>query len=101
MSKKLSAEEFKKLLDEAPDFCLITGLQKCDSYGFDNQVVYLTKPAYDAYTLPTYNKEEESFYRIRIDMDDDFRREEEYLCDLDDLKNHPNLEKIKTFYEIK
>ncbi|MFD2133317.1 hypothetical protein ACFSKI_19060 [Pseudogracilibacillus auburnensis] len=101
-NEKLTADEFEKLLDKAPDSCLITGLKKCNSYGFDNQVVYLSEPAYDAYTLPWYVESERCFYRARFDMDDDFRKEYEFVCSLEDLEKHfhPNLKRIKEYYGI-
>lgn len=68
----------------------------------DGNVVYLPRPAYDAYTLPEYDVVEKCFNRIRYDMDDDFRIEHETLCYLMDLEeqNHPNLEGIQRFYKI-
>lgn len=94
-------DEMKKLLDEAPSKCPITGMVKCDEYMIDGNVVYLPYPPYDAYTLPTYDEEEKCFDRIRYDMDDDFREEHEILCYLEDLEEgHPKLEEIKRFYNI-
>jgi hypothetical protein len=48
---KLPREEMLKLIKEAPSYCPITGLEKCDSYIIDGNVVYVTNPAYTAYTL--------------------------------------------------
>lgn len=96
-------EEMKVALEAAPDRCLITGLEKCKSYMIDGNVVYLPRPAYDAYTLPEYDAEEKAFYRIKYDMDNDFVEVENgVLCTLDDLivEEHPNLLEIKRFYNI-
>jgi len=38
---------------------------------------------YDAYTLLTYDKKSKSFIRVKIDMDDNFRREYETDCELE------------------
>ena len=99
-SLEVSVEEMKALLDNAPTHCLITGLKKCESYMIDGNVVYLPKPAYDAYTLPQYDADERAFYRTRYDMDNNFLEEVEHVCDLEDLENSPNIEKIRAFYKI-
>ncbi|MFF5994814.1 hypothetical protein AAGS61_08625 [Lysinibacillus sp. KU-BSD001] len=99
----MSTEEMKVALDAAPDKCLITGLEKCTSYMIDGNVVYLPRPAYDAYTLPEYIVEEKAFHQIKYDMDNDFVEVENgELCTLEDLilDNHPNLAEIKRFYNI-
>lgn len=98
--EEITVEQAKKMIEEAPDVCLITGLKKCESYVIGGNVVYLPNPAYDAYTLPTYSVEDKAFYRTRYDMDDDFRVEDEHLCDLEELENHPRLSEIKKFYNI-
>jgi hypothetical protein len=97
---EISIEEAKKMIAEAPDECPITGLRKCESYLIDNQVVYLPNPAYDAYTLPQYDPESKSFLRTKYDMDDDNRATDEWLCDLDDLRDREDFEQIKAFYGI-
>lgn len=96
----IEGEELKKRIDEAPEFCPITGLVKIKSYAFDEGVVYGTQRPLDAFTLPIYDPESQSFSRTRIDMDDDFRRDEEWLCDLADLKERDDYPKIKEFYDI-
>lgn len=96
-------EEMKVALAAAPDKCLITGLEKCESYMIAGNVVYLPRPAYDAYTLPEYIAKEREFHQIKYDMDNDFvETENGTLCTLDELiaGNHPNLEEIKKFYNI-
>jgi hypothetical protein len=98
--ENLDSEELKKRVEEAPEFCPITGLIKIESYVFDEGVVYGTQRPLDAYTLPTYDPGAQSFCRTKIDMDDDFRREEEWLCDLTDLEGREDFQKIKEFYGI-
>lgn len=85
---------------EAPDVWPITGLLKIESYWFDEGVVYGYPKLYDAYTLPTYDEETEEFSRVKIDMDYDFRREYETVCELDDLRDREDFEEIKKFYWI-
>lgn len=90
----------QEIVSDAPEFCPITGLRKITSYMFDEGVVYGTDYPHDAYTLPTYDPEEKAFYRTRIDMDDDFRRHEESVCELDDLRDRCDFDAIKKFYGI-
>ncbi|QUH20369.1 hypothetical protein [Alkaliphilus sp. B6464] len=93
-------KEVKKLIAEAPDERPINGLRKCTSYLIDGNVAYLTNPAYDAYTLPEYDAKTGEFYRIKYDMDDDFRMDDECLCNIDDLIYREDFEEIKRFYNI-
>lgn len=93
-------DEVRGDVEKAPDKCPITGLRKCTSYTIDENVVYLSEPAYNAYTLPCYDEEEKAFYRTKYDMDDDCRADDEYLCDLEDLKDRNDFDEIKRFYEI-
>lgn len=97
---KMSNEEMKAVIQAAPEVEPITGFRRCDSYMFNEGPVYLTEPAYDAYTVPVYDPEWKEFNWTRIDMDDDFRRENETLCSLDDLKERDDFEKIKQFYGV-
>ncbi|MGN2369877.1 hypothetical protein ACTFJW_07405 [Clostridium cagae] len=97
---QLSEEEAKKRVVEAPDVFPITGLLKIESYYFDEGVVYGTQYPYDAYTLPTYNENDKCFYRVKIDMDDDFRGEYELVCELEELEDREDFEEIKKFYGI-
>lgn len=99
-SDKEAEEKVKEIIEAAPKICPITGLERCDSYIIDGQAVYVTNPAYDAYTLPEYDAEEEVFYRKKYDMDDDNREYFEFLCDLEDLVERPDYENIKRFYDI-
>lgn len=98
--KELSEEEAKKRVEEAPDYCPITGLIKIESYYFDEGVVYGYPRSYDAYTLPTYDEENEEFIRVKIDMDNDFCRDYEVVCSLEDIKDREDFEEIKKFYGI-
>lgn len=97
----MSSEETKKMIEDAPDYCLITGMYKCENYTIGGNVVYLPSPAYDAYTFPVYDDEEKSFYHTKYDMDNDCMEENMHLCDLEDLENHSKVEEIKSFYGIK
>lgn len=97
---EVSAEEMKKILENAPPYCLITGMKKCESYLIDGNVVYLPTPAYDAYTLPEYDEQEMAFYHTKYDMDNDFISENQHLCELAELENHSNITEIKSFYKI-
>lgn len=92
--------DIKATIEAAPERCPITGLRRCNSYMFEEGPVYLTEPAYDAYTLPEYDPDNKSFSRVKIDMDNDFMRVDEWLCDLDDLRERPDFEDIKRFYGI-
>jgi len=97
---ELTTEQLKQIIDEAPEYCPITGLAKCESYTIEDNVVYLTNPAYDAYTLPSYDEGAKAFCRTKYDMDDDFSVTEEWLCDLDDLRDRSDFKEIKRFYNI-
>jgi hypothetical protein len=101
VTESLMHEEIIKKINESPEFCPITGMYRCDKYLIDNKVVYLPNPAYDAYTLPTYNIDEKAFYHTRYNMDDDFSEWEEHLCDLENLTEREDFELIKKFYNIK
>ena len=93
-------EEIKKVVLAYPEKCLITGFKRCDNYYFEEGVVYLPSPAYDAYTLPEYDSAEKAFYSTVIDMDDDFRREKTLIADLENLIDKDNFQEIKEFYQI-
>lgn len=93
-------KDMKQMIEEAPEKCLITGLLKIKSYVFDEGVVYGTEIPLDAYTLPTYNHDSMDFSRVKIDMDNDFRREDEILCELSEILDHTNLNKIIKHYSI-
>jgi hypothetical protein len=97
----LTPEQVAKIIAEAPDVCPISGMDKCESYIFGGQAVYLTVPAYDAYTLPIYDPEDKSFSRFHYDMDDDNRESFEHMCCLDELKDREDYEDIKKFFDIK
>lgn len=99
--KTLTVDEIARIIEEAPEVEPISGFERCDNYIIDGKVVYLPDPAYDAYTLPTYDEEDQSFSWTKFDMDDDFRREDQILCYLDDLKDREDFEEIKKFYGIK
>lgn len=98
--EEIANEEISKRIEEAPEHCPITGLKKIKSYCFGEGVVYSYEGAYDAFTLPYYDETGEAFYRVKIDMDDDFRRQDEYVCDLKDLREREDFEEIKKLYGI-
>jgi hypothetical protein len=91
----------KKLIEDAPDKCPITGMYKCVSYTIGGNVVYLPKPAYDAYTYPIYSEEDKAFYHTKYDMDNDCMEENLHLCDLQDIETHSNIAEIKRIFNIK
>ena len=95
--KETEKNKIEKIIEDAPDKCLITGLKKCKSYIFDDSAVYLSDPAYYAFTLPIYDAETGEFLRTRYDLDDDFRQEDEYLCHIDDLRDREDLKKLGDF----
>lgn len=97
---KMTGEEMKKIIESVPEIEPITGLARCDTYMFNEGPVYLTNPAYDAYTVPVYDPEWQEFNWVKIDMDDDFRREDETLCTLDDLREREDFEYIKEVYGV-
>lgn len=99
--KETEKNKIEKIIEDAPDKCPITGLKKCKSYIFDDSAVYLSDPAYYAFTLPIYDAETGEFLRTRYDLDDDFRQEDEYLCHIDDLRGREDFEEIRRFYNIK
>lgn len=98
--ENMTPDEMRKIIESVPKIEPITGLERCDSYMFEEGPVYLTNPAYDAYTVPVYDPEWKEFNWTRIDMDDDFTREDETLCSLDDLRERDDFEEIKKFYGV-
>lgn len=98
--------DIKEMMKKAPKEHPFIDAELCESYYFDNTVTYVTRPAYDAYTLPTFDAETEEFSWKHYDMDDD-NREEFECCTLYDLidgfngdiKNDSFQEIIK-YYEI-
>lgn len=90
----------KAMMDEYPEYCPITGMERCDLYCFEEGVVYLTEPAYNAYTLPKYDSEWLEFRSIKIDMDDDYIRKDIIIAELWQLLDRYDFEEIKEFYEI-
>jgi hypothetical protein len=95
-----TSTDIKEIIEKSPERCPITGLRRCDLYTIADNVVYLTDPAYYAYTLPSYDEEEKTFYRTKYDLDDGITYVE-HLCDLNDLRNREDFKQIKDFYGIK
>jgi hypothetical protein len=94
------SKEIKEMMQNAPDKCLITGMKKIKLYVFDEGVVYGWECPLNAYTFPSYDSETKEFNRVKIDMDDDFRREYETLCELWELVDHPKFNEIIEHYGI-
>lgn len=93
-------EAIKKMIDEAPDRCPITGLVKIEAYVFDEGVVYGTYTPNDAYTLAEYEGSVMEFSHTKIDMDDEFTREHMTICELFELVNRDDFNEIVAFYNI-
>lgn len=95
---------FRSSIDESPNECIISGLKKCNEYMIVNEdqeahVVYITNPAYDAYTMYSYDKDSMTFNREHFDLDEGVWRDSEYL-DLYDVLDHPRLSEIMAYYGI-
>ena len=96
-----SKEEIEKLMHEAPEICPLLGFYKCASYYFDEGIVYLSNPAYNAYTIPEWFEDSKEFIYTKIDMDDDFRREDSCI-DLEELlENGWTIDELEKLYGIK
>ena len=98
---KMTGEEMKKIIQSVPEVEPITGLKRCDDYMFNEGPVYVTEPAYDAYTVPVYDPDWKEFNWVKIDMDDDFRREDSCI-DLEELlANGWTIDELEKIYGIK
>ena len=97
---KSKKEITEKVLPEYPEIAPITNCKKCTSYWFDIGIVYLTEPAYDAYTLSEYDYEDKCFYLTKIHMEDDCRKDDEMVADLENVIQFDNWDYIRKFYEI-
>ena len=99
--KDKKEEECKKLIEEAPEICPILGAIKCDSYWFEEGVVYVSQPAYYAFTIPEWDERNRIFNYISIDMDDGFTREDTFI-DLEDLLDTGwTIKELEKLYNIK
>lgn len=97
----LSYEEAFKRVKEAPNKCPILGWEKCDLYYFSEGVVYLSNPAFYAFTIPEWDEEDRSFSYYRIDMDNDFSIEE-FTIELDEIiEDGWSIKELEELYEIK
>lgn len=95
---------FKTCIDESPNECLISGLKKCNEYMIANEdqeaeVVYITNPAYNAYTIYRYDKGDLTFTREHYDLDEGCWHDTECL-DLYEILDHPRFPEIIAFYGI-
>lgn len=99
--KNNSEEQCKKLIKEAPEICPILGAVKCKDYYFEVGVVYVSNPAYYAFTIPQWEKDSKIFTYVSIDMDDDFSREAIFI-DLEELLYAGwTIGELEQLYEIK
>lgn len=99
--KNNSDEKCKELIKAAPEVCPILGAIKCKDYYFEEGVVYVSNPAYYAFTIPQWEKDSKIFTYVSIDLDDDFRREDIFI-DLEDLLYAGwTIEELEKLYEIK
>lgn len=98
--KNVPKEEALKRLGEAPDICPLLALKKCESYYFDEGIVYVSNPAYYAYTIPEWNEKDKDFTYYKIDMDNDC--EVEKCCiELDEvLESGYSIDDINNIYDI-
>lgn len=99
--KNKSEEQCERLIKEAPEICPILGAIKCESYYFEEGVVYVSNPAYYAFTIPKYEEENKIFTYVSIDMDDEFSREDIFI-ELEDLIYAGwTIGELEKLYEIK
>lgn len=63
------AKKFRELLKTMPKIHPFEPAELCELYCYDDTPTYVTRPAYDAYTYPTYDKESQSFMYRHYDMD--------------------------------
>ena len=97
---KSKEEVFIEVLPEYPDIDPITGCYKCSSYYFEEGIVYVTDPAYDAYILTRYNSDEKDFWSLKFDMDNDTKEGPTIITTLEEVKKWDNWKYIKEFYDI-
>ncbi len=92
-----------ELIKNAPEKCLLTGRERCDSYYYESLgVTYLSDPAYTAYSLPEFDRDDLSFSCKVFDMDDGTDEGWQTVCDLSDLitMKHSKLDAIIEYYQI-
>lgn len=103
----MTREEYLEYIKTVPQEHPFVRAEICKSYYFEDTATYITRPAYDAYTLPIYDSVDREFSWTHIDMDDDNRQECEfsYLSDLIDsycggLMEEKDFKEVIRFYKI-
>ena len=76
-------KKFRELLKTMPKKHPFEPAELCELYCYDDTPTYVTKPAYDAYTYPTYDSYSQSFLYRHYDMDSE--TSEDVCVDLIDL----------------
>lgn len=61
--------EFHKMLDTVPERHPFEPAKLCRTYCYDNTPTYVTSPAYDAFTYPSYDAQSRSFLYRHYDME--------------------------------
>lgn len=93
--------EMKNIMSNWPLKCPITGIKINNEFSISSHEgpVYGDSKKGFLYTLPYYDKETQTFVRIKVDMKNN-RKTSEKICTIDDLKDRSDFEQIKNFYGI-
>lgn len=65
------AKKFRELLEAMPKQHPFEAAELCELYCYDNTPTYVTRPAYDAFTYPTYDRDSQSFLYRHYDMENE------------------------------
>lgn len=63
------AKLFREKLKTMPKMHPFENAELCELYCYDDTPTYVTRPAYDAFTYPTYDRESQSFNYRHYDME--------------------------------
>jgi len=63
------AKQFRELLKTMPRKHPFEHAELCELYCYDDTPTYVTRPAYDAFTYPTYDRGSQSFNYRHYDME--------------------------------
>lgn len=63
------AKKFRELLKTMPKQHPFEGAELCELYCYDDTPTYVTRPAYDAFTYPTYDMDSQIFLYRHYDME--------------------------------
>lgn len=63
------AKKFMELLKTMPEIHPFEPAELCELYCYDNTPTYVTRPAYYAFTYPTYDRQSKSFLYRHYDME--------------------------------